>query len=330
MSNKAVCYTTDKGYLFPSFVSATQARRALSPDVGRVVIVGLGLDSHTIKVFSQACEQEGITLVPVNTAAIDGASPYYARFFLADLLPAEIDTFLYVDSDTQITGSLDPLLTYEIPPDRFLAVTDPMVFALAGKDKLSVDVAAHFTSLGLSHGQTGQYFNSGVLMSNRIVWQDIGRSAWSLARAQPHDTRFPDQDMLNLAAQCRNLPLSVAWNFPIYMKNMRLEDSIQPRITHYMSNPKPWSGVFQPWTQAEYDVYGETLQAYPSLAPYRRSMPLTRRLRYHLQQGYKRLVEPMGKDGKERRDAVLRYEAGAILREPFVCQKEFRLDPRAS
>ncbi len=60
-----------------------------------------------------------------------------------------------------------------------------------------------------------------------------------------------------------------------------------------MSNPKPWHGQFPPWRPAEYETYLTTARRYPALAPFLPHMPRRRKLKYLLQQEYKRIQQTM-------------------------------------
>ena len=314
MAEFSVCYTTDAGYLFPSFASAVDVRRRLAADTD-VTIFGFDLDGRTVEAFGPACADAGIELVTLTRRAIDGAPAMLARMFLADLLPTTVRTFLYIDGDTQFRGSLDPLRRCSVEPGQFLAVSDPMTFAVPGTDRLARDVAGHFRALGFAPDEAARYFNSGVILADREGWGPIGHEAWRLFTAQASPSRFPDQDVINLAGRGRHLPLSLAWNFPIYMMNARVADVVRPRIVHYMSNPKPWQGVFPPWTRAEYRPYDALVRRYPAIAPSRDVMSIRQRARYHLQQRYKRLLEPLSWGVGERQDRILDYERRlAVLR----------------
>ena len=111
------------------------------------------------------------------------------------------------------------------------------------------------------------------------------------SRQQRWPLRFLDQDALNLVAADRQMPMSLAWNFPIFMRNSGVESTMEPIIYHFMSNPKPWHGAFRPWTSDFHRPYVEIIQKYPEIAPYLQTLPNVRRLKYLLQQHYKNQTE---------------------------------------
>lgn len=309
----AVICTTDEAYLFPTLVAAIQARKHASPDAADILICHFGLTSHTEAIFGPICADSGIGLLFVAPATIEQASPMMSRLFLDRFIPARYTQFLYMDGDIQISRSLDPLIAAVVDPGCFLAVNDPMTFLLGDPGPLSRDLGAHLAGIGLTPGEAGRYFNTGVLRINRQGWNAIGERAWALTRGGARTYRFPDQDPLNIAGRAVHRPLSLAWNFPVFMRNAGLHTDIDPCVTHYMSSPKPWHGAFRPWTRQACRPYASMIARYPDLAPYRQRLTLRWQLHYRLLQTYKHYHEAWswGRDG--RRSRVLAYEAGSML-----------------
>jgi hypothetical protein len=112
------------------------------------------------------------------------------------------------------------------------------------------------------------------------------------------------------------IPMSLAWNFPIFMRNAGVEAAIRPSVYHFMSNPKPWQGVFPPWRADANEPYREIVRRYPALAAHSPRMSAGRRLRYHVQQRYKKIGEVVTWGLSHRRRRILRYEAGIALAGP--------------
>jgi lipopolysaccharide biosynthesis glycosyltransferase len=308
MAGCCICYTTDTGYLFPTLVSAIQARGNTTLGKAEVGIFSFGTDRAAQAVFGDICRRENIRFHDVAPAMIDDAPAMLARLFLTRFVPEEFGHYLYIDGDTQIAGSLDPLVDAAVPAGKFLATDDPMVFAVPGTDSHSRGITEHFASIGLRDFNTSSYFNTGVLRINRDGWEAIGAEAWRLFRERAEASTFPDQDVLNLAGAGHRIPMSLAWNFPIFMLNSRVEGAIEPRIYHFMSNPKPWHGAFPPWDRAARTPYVEIVAKYPALAPYFTSMPVAKQVRYHLQQRYKKVLETFSWGLSVKRSRILDYE----------------------
>ena len=303
-----VCYTTDPTYLFPTFVSAIQARRHASAAKADVAIYSFGADPAAERAFADACRAEGILFSVVQLAAIDNAPVMLARLFLTRFVTPEYTQLLYIDGDTQIAGSLDDLIDEDVPPGTFLAANDPMTFALDGDGPHSRMLARHFAEIGVSAEQAATYFNTGVLRIASDGWDKIGMDAWALFNSNEAASRFPDQDVLNIVGGPHHRPMSLAWNFPIFMLNARVAAQISPRVYHFMSNPKPWHGAFPPWNRGATLPYIDAARRYPGLAQYHSRMTIGRQARYHLQQRYKKLLETFTWGRGIKRTRILEYE----------------------
>jgi lipopolysaccharide biosynthesis glycosyltransferase len=303
-----IVYTTDEMYLFPTIVSAIQARAHSSVDKADVAIFGFGVDPRTERDFAAICRQEGIKLILVNQEVLEGANAMMARLFLNDFVPSQYTQYLYMDGDVQIVSSLDPLIDADVPSGRFLAVNDPMTFVLAEEHGDGLMFARYMASIGLRPEQSSVYLNTGVLRINRDGWDEIGRRTREICRKAAQPFRFPDQDPLNIAAGDAHMTMSLAWNFPIFMRNARVEAQIRPCIYHFMSNPKPWQGAFAPWPAGAFATYRDAVRRHPSLAAYYKPFPFQKKLRYHLQQRYKQANEIVTWGCSARRDRILLYE----------------------
>ena len=104
--------------------------------------------------------------------------------------------------------------------------------------------------------------------------------------------------------------MSLAWNYPAFLRNSRVESSIRPRIKHFMSSPKPWHGSFPPWSQEDCQPYLNALRKDAALALFHRDISFQARVIYHLQQRGKRYLETVTWGFSKRRNRVLDYEAG--------------------
>jgi len=304
-----IAYTTDQTYLLPSLVSAIQARRHASRGSADVVIFAFNIDPRAEADFLPVCAAEDIALRVVPNDVLQGAPAMMARLFLNEFVPAQYDQYLYMDGDTQVLANLDPLLRATVPPGRFLAVNDPLTFLLPDFGAEGVKFASHTAAIGLAPRQAETYFNTGVLRINRLGWDLIGQSAWKLAREKASTFRFPDQDPLNVVGANCHVPISLGWNFPIFMRNARVESQIRPAIYHFMSNPKPWQGNFMPWGEPAARPYYDIIRTYPSLHRHLRCMTAGRRTRYYLQQRYKQVLEMLSWGYGTRRRRILNYEA---------------------
>ncbi len=318
MPSCCICYTTDSTYLLPTLVSAMQARRHADKAKADVAIFSFGASKETDDLFSHVAQLEGINFYTIPSKVIEGANVMLARLFLSRIVPDSYDHFLYIDGDTQITSSLDPLIDYDVPNGRFMAASDPMTFAIPGPKKHGRELADYFSSLGISSNQQTNYFNTGVIRINRNGWDNIGNLAWKLFKRHSDLYRFPDQDVLNLAGIDCKIPMSLAWNFPIFMENARVKNQIKPRIHHFMGSPKPWHGTFRPWNASIHQPYLDIIQKYPDLEPYLPLMPSSKIAKYFFQQQYKRILETVTWGLSNRRERILQYEINSVGNPPGI------------
>lgn len=308
-----VLFTTDPTYLFPTLVSALQARRHTSQHKADVTIFCLELDQQTAAVFAPLCASVNIGLVAVDAGVVEGQSAMLARLFLDRFVPKHYTDYLYLDGDVHILDSLDPLIDIKLPRGSFLAANDPLTFLIGDRSRLSRQLRMHLSSLGLGEEESLQYFNSGVLRICASGWKQIGQEAWGHYKRIGGPSRFPDQDALNLAGRGHRLPLSLVWNYPVFLRNSRLKTDIQPRVKHFMSSPKPWHGPFPPWTKSDCEPYLDALRTYPQLASFQPIALSSRdRVLYRLQQNGKRLVESVTWGLSKRRDRILDYQATCL------------------
>lgn len=303
-----IVYTTDLGYLIPTLVSAIQARNNTAAGLADVLIFGVGIAEEASLLFAGACDAERIKFINLKSDQFETSNAMLARLFVARFAPSEYRDFLYIDGDTQITGPLDPLLRAAIPDGCFMAANDPMTFELPLDGPVNPEWARYFQSIGISLEQANNYFNTGMIRFNRDGWDEIGRAAWLKYQQLRAISRFPDQDALNIVAGDSRIPVSLAWNFPIFLKNARIEASIMPRIYHYMGSPKPWHGNFSPWNAAVHRPYRDLILRYPDLARFLTAMTQARKLRYFFQQYYKRGLETVVWGMGAKRTRILQYE----------------------
>ena len=308
-----IAYTTDSTYLFPTLVSAMQAHHFSSREKADVVIFCVDLSEAARRVFEPICELEGIRLISIASSVIEGETAMLARLFLDRFAPQQYSQFLYLDGDVHIQGSLDPLIDAEVPADRFLAANDPITFLLPDHGPQSRLLQGHMRTIGLTVAQSLRYFNSGVLRINRKGWNEIGIGAWKHFKSTGSGSRFPDQDALNVVGLERRSAMSLVWNYPVFLRNSRIGQHLHPRITHFMSSPKPWQGSFPPWNDRACIPYAEALLKYPMLDEFTFHFPVRQRAFYLFQQNGKKLQETFTWGWSKRHHRILSYEAACSL-----------------
>ncbi len=304
-----MCYTATPGYLFSTVLSALQARAYSDPTTVSVVVCLLAdHPSAEQDVFALVCEENGIDLVVAPGSTLRGLHPTYARLFLDQMLPVEVEEILYLDGDTQVVADLGPLLD-AVPPTRgVLAVRDPMVFLRRISPGLRRKIDGWWDASDIPQSLRDGYVNAGIMRLSRAVVPELREAVLDLIEVQGRSLQFKDQDAINLVLGPRITPVSLVWNFPGFLLGSRLASTVSPRILHFMSDPRPWDGPLPPWGARYHEPYLDLVRRYPSTAPYRSHLRGSRRVKYALQQRYKGLTEGRLWQRDVAADAVLELE----------------------
>jgi len=293
MAKHAVAYVCSGGYLFQTVVSAIQAR-AHSSAAADVIVVLLREDAATAseaeRLFARISAENDVQLVGVDKGPLEGLGPAYGRLFLDQFLP-DVEELLYLDGDTQILGSLDPLLFADAPRDGALGARDPLVFIQQAVPSYRTGIEEVWDASGIDPEIRARYINSGMIRLSRNALGRLRESALALHASKGDFVRFGDQDLINLALGDRVGLVSMKWNFPGFLLDSQVSDQIEPRILHFMSNPRPWNAPLWPWGRRYFEPYRDFVEHYPAARPYWDRVAGAKRLRYTAQQFYKRIVE---------------------------------------
>lgn len=156
----------------------------------------------------------------------------YYRLMFPVLLPPVIKKFLYIDTDILILGSLNLLFAIDMSEIPVAAVRDFM---------------EPRPELGILN--SGDYFNSGVLLINRSEWlrRDITNKVIEYIKKNPDKLIYPDQDALNVVLANNWLKLNSRFNMmfreiPIDQPRAYIQNFLQGVVVlHYTSQHKPWA-----------------------------------------------------------------------------------------
>lgn len=311
--SSACCYAVNEGYLFPTLLSASQLRRKTPSGVADVVVACFGPPTDVTRLSAEFCASENIRFILAPTAVLEGTSSAYARFFLGQILDPHYRQLVYLDGDTQITDSLEPLVSQAAGAGLLLATPDCMAVMIDSRQGPWPARRSHFESLGLPSDRHRDYFNSGVMRVARDDWDAISRECLKLYAARGPTFMFADQDALNIVVGEHSRPISFRWNFPSFFMNLDVQRSINPRIYHFMSNPRPWHGTFPPWTSAWHDPYVALMTSHPGLARSMQRMRPMRKLKYAVQQRVKRVMESREWGTPAVRQRIADMEARAVV-----------------
>jgi len=285
-----ICYVVDENYLFPTLVSASQVRQHFKSELNDLIIVCLGAPSGKTDTASDIANSLGITLLVRPRSAIDNMHPMYGRLFIHSLIPASYERVVYVDGDTQIVGSLEPLIKVDIPTGKFLAARDPSgMFARSSDDRMRATQADRDRA-GLTRSYD-DYFNSGVLVFNRSDWKTLSELTLDAIQKKKGGFKFGDQDPMNGAVGDRCIFIPNTWNFPGFFIGTPCETAARPIIYHFMSNPRPWTHSGLPWGAKWSRPYKSFIHGYPTSVTLAPKTSPAKKLKYQVQQFVKYVTE---------------------------------------
>lgn len=264
MNSQCIAYVSDENYFFPTAVSALQARKHAQTSTDVVIVL-----TEASKYMANAerfCLDHGIVLIDASSQLskkferLDAASFSHrvsvsamGRLLLSEVLPHQYNQVIYIDGDTQISGSLKFLEDLKVDPGKLAAALD------------YVSIMER-----LSGSAQSVIFNSGVLKFNPKNW--IGPAAFDYFLS--HGGELHDQGALNAVGADALVLISNRWNYP--KQFLRLIGSDEPTIVHFMAHPKPWDGRFFPWTNKQAQIYRKALQSNPCLKPFERKISIPR------------------------------------------------------
>ncbi len=264
MPDACCCYVIDAGYLFPTLVSAIQARAAIAVSAADVVIFCVGHGGQELHRFEPICRERGIKLVSVPPSAIDHMPIMFGRFYLSRLLDPHYEAIVYIDGDTQVSGSLQPLVGADLEPNRFLAVRDPMSIMIDTQSRAWRKRRDYFRRIGIGEQGLSRYCNSGVLRFNRGDWDAMSRAALQTSARHDHGLAVPRPGRAQPDIRERLpddvVPLELSELLPV----LRVAGPHHAEhLSFHVESSRPWNGPFRPWGRAWYEPYLALANDYP-------------------------------------------------------------------
>lgn len=257
MAKHAVVIIGDKDYLLPSAAVAITAKQNLSrPDVDVLLFVVVNGDDPTVSAAAERLLQQGIQVQAIQLDELLGYSKYHtdkavpvsalSRLWLHRYLDNSIKTFLYLDGDTLVTSSLDPLFDLPVPEGGLLAADDCLCLFEHELRFPRRYWQPYLQSIGVAWRD---YFNSGVLLIDRAGWEKLAGEALDYLTTHAELCRSSDQTALNVVAGKRRGTLPLRWNYQT--EHMMVLDprksAVKPAIWHFAGGPKPWDRPDWPW-----------------------------------------------------------------------------------
>ncbi len=176
-----------------------------------------------------------------------GITTYYKLLF-DRIVPPDTDRILYLDSDTVIVDSLEPLLSADLHDRTLAAYAKP----------LTPKISAYNRHIGVPDGSRG--FNAGVLLIDMRRWRLVDAERRLIERLRRHKDKslFADQDILSGVFYDDWTPISHVFN----CQGKDREKVPGAVVMHYAGKRKPWDFAIPHSRQTAYWRYrSETLYA---------------------------------------------------------------------
>ena len=239
--------SADAGYVLPLTVMLTSvrahlpARRHLNihiiyenipePEKARL---RRSLDLDSVTISWHTADRSRLVGVPLW-----GRLPIsvYNKLLVPDVLPEEIHTALWLDSDTLVLGDISPLWDEGILDSTVRAVQDSVV-PLVSSD-LGV---ARYREFGLR--PNAKYFICGVMLMNLRRWREehVSHRALAYLKTYARDVAFLEQEGINAILSDQWDSLDPQWNWSVSVGGAFRQRSIEAhvKIAHFSGNLKPW------------------------------------------------------------------------------------------
>ncbi|MCY7293599.1 MAG: glycosyltransferase family 8 protein [Ferruginibacter sp.] len=162
----------------------------------------------------------------------------YLRLLLPDILPKEIETGLFLDADTIVTGSLIELanLNFTALEADYNSKSNKYLYAVSEVNEYVESESRRITALGYP---TDRYFNAGIMFINVKNWRLINATDnfLAIASANMNSLLYWDQDVLNMFFANQWTALDQKFN----ALHLIWKQPTTPTIIHFVGMPKPWN-----------------------------------------------------------------------------------------
>lgn len=171
----------------------------------------------------------------------------YFRLFLPEILPKDLDTVLFLDSDLVVTNTLRELAEFKFTDQALLAQND-------------IELDLNISRLNEMGFPVTKYFNAGVMLINLKYWREGGYSKKLLDIADEFMDKLSwwDQDILNICFYDSWQYFDKTYN----ALHLRRKLDNLPIIVHY-------AGPSKPWQYMNSNPYRSQYWKYQKLTPYK-------------------------------------------------------------
>jgi lipopolysaccharide biosynthesis glycosyltransferase len=215
----------------------------ISPETQKKIFDSLPLGSAAIRWVEVDLEpfEEFSTISHISKVT-------YARFLIPNIFPDTVSKALYLDADILVLDSLRPIWETDLQESLVGAVLDGLDYEIKN-GKLSLENFPNVQS----------YFNAGVLLINLDRWrkEEIPKKALEYLSLHPN-SRFSDQDALNVVCDGRWKKLDARWNFVDFYQKVKISNLSprqRPGIVHFATWEKPWDDTIYHVNASFYDSF---------------------------------------------------------------------------
>ncbi|HEY8278281.1 MAG TPA: glycosyltransferase family 8 protein [Bdellovibrionota bacterium] len=276
-----IVFAADDKFALPLTVAILSLLENHSSGILKIYILDAGIQAQSRRLLNQSIApllgphelewlpglSESVQRLPVG---IMPSSAVWARLLIPELLPAQVDRAIYLDSDTVVLGDLAELYAMDMQGYCLWAAQDQSGWL--GSKMCQIPNLEKF---GIP--ADSPTFNSGVLLMNLAAWRKerISERLIEFALSHPEISYLADQNCINLALFGRIGMLAPKWNVqPIHHRIASGEWSDVPtlplhqgetRILHFLSEDKPWvPGCFPPRREEFYKFWRKTSWPMPA------------------------------------------------------------------
>ncbi len=152
---------------------------------------------HLVILDTESAQRE---IHKYNCKGWNGSLATWLRFFVLNQIPGDADRILWLDSDTIVMDTLQPLFAMDMGMAPVGCVCDSVVYR-------------HKYSLGM--GETDPYYNAGVILFNLNRWRQGDIIPKLMAHLEKNVGKYStnDQDLLNDYFRETILKLPMKYNF---------------------------------------------------------------------------------------------------------------------
>lgn len=246
---------TDKNYVMPCGITMISILENNKSTPVTFHIIGMDLDKESEEILTSVLAKykgASISFYEIRQEFLEsynfslyGAKHMsiasYARLFLANLLPENIDKVLYMDCDIIVNKDLSEFWNVDITN-----------YSVAGVPDLYAMFSAKVIEK-IGYKETFQYINAGIILINLKYWREQNLiNTFIDFYNEKHDIiTFYDQDIINGTLYDTKLLLPMKFNVIDFYYTLKPKDLHQyksevdeaikdPVIIHYTSPEKPW------------------------------------------------------------------------------------------